>query len=93
MGKFIVYLTQKAKDDIAKHKKSGNKAVEIKIKKILEELKNHPFTGTGKPEQLKHDLAGKWTRRINQKDLMIYTVSNKTVTVNVLSAMGHYSDK
>lgn len=31
MGKFIVYLTQKAKDDIAKHKKSGNKAVEIKI--------------------------------------------------------------
>lgn len=47
MGKFIVLLTQEAKDDIAKHKKSGNKASETKIKKILEELKEHPYTGTG----------------------------------------------
>ena len=93
MGKFIVYLTQKAKDDIAKHKKSDNKASEIKIKKILEELKNHPYTGTGQPEKLKHDLSGKWSRRINQKDRMIYTVNNSTVVVDVISAMGHYSDK
>jgi len=93
MGKFIVYLTQKAKDDIAKHKKSDNKASEIKIKKILEELKNHPYTGTGQPEKLKHDLSGKWSRRINQKDRMIYTVDDSIVVVVVISAMGHYSDK
>ena len=93
MGKFIVYLTQKAKDDIAKHKKSGNKANETKIKKILEELKNHPYTGTGQPEKLKHDLSGKWSRRINQKDRMIYTVNNSTVVVDVIFAMGHYTDK
>ncbi|MFA7446618.1 MAG: Txe/YoeB family addiction module toxin [Flavobacteriaceae bacterium] len=72
MGKFIVLLTQKAKDDIAKHKKSGNKASETKIKKILEELKEHPYTGTGKPEQLKHVLANFWSRRINQKDRIIF---------------------
>ncbi len=93
MGKFIVYLTQKAKDDIAKHKKSGNKASETKIKKILEELKTHPYTGTGQPEQLKYELAGKWSRRINQKDRIIYTIDDNVVTVFVLSAMGHYADK
>ncbi|PKP51763.1 MAG: Txe/YoeB family addiction module toxin [Bacteroidetes bacterium HGW-Bacteroidetes-12] len=93
MGKFVVFLTQKAKDDIAKHKKSGNKAAETKIKKILEELKNHPTTGTGQPEQLKHELAGKWSRRINQKDRMVYSINNTTVVVDVISAIGHYADK
>lgn len=90
MGKFIVLLTQQAKDDIAKHKKSGNKVSEAKIKKILEELKENPFYGTGKPEQLKHQLRGFWSRRINQKDRIIYSVEEEVVTVEVVSAMGHY---
>lgn len=93
MGKFIVLLTQKAKDDITKHKKSGNKATETKIKKILEELKEHPYSGTGKPEQLKYDLIGFWSRRINQKDRLIYSVEEDIVTVEVVSAIGHYGDK
>lgn len=51
-------FTNKAKEDIAAHKKSGNKAVLNKLLKLLEELTEHPFTGTGKPEALKHNLAG-----------------------------------
>jgi toxin YoeB len=47
MGKFIVELTPKAKVDIAWHKKSGNKANKAKIKAFLNELKEHPYTGTG----------------------------------------------
>lgn len=43
MGKFIVELTEKALKDIALHKKSGDKSSEKKIKKILEELKEHPL--------------------------------------------------
>jgi len=93
MGEYIVYLTQQAIDDIAKHKKSGNKSAETKIKKILEELKVHPYTGTGQPEPLKYDLSGFWSRRINQRDRMIYSVSEATVTVEVISAMEHYADK
>lgn len=58
MGKFVVYLTPKAKKDFSKHKKSGNKSSEKKIKKILEELKVHPEAGTGKPEKLRNDLQG-----------------------------------
>ena len=84
MGKFVVLLTQNAKDDIAKHKKFGNKASETKIKKILEELKENPFTVTGKPELLKHELSGFWSRRINQKDRLIYSVEEEIVTVEVV---------
>lgn len=83
MGQFVIFLTSKAKADIAKHKKSGNKSVEKKIKTILNELKEHPYTGTGQPEQLKHELSGFWSRRINQKDRIIYSVEEEIVTVEV----------
>lgn len=93
MEKFIVVLTEKAKQDISLHKRSGNKVIERKIKSFPEELKVHPFSGTGQPESLKHELHGFWSRRINQKDRMIYSVNNKIVKVEVVSAMGHYFDK
>lgn len=93
MGKFRVIISENAILDIKKHLKSGNKASIKKIETILIELENHPFSGTGQPEKLKYDFAGKWSRRINQKDRMIYEVHEDVVTVDVLSAMGHYSDK
>jgi len=92
MGKYKVIIKPTAKRDIAKHKKSGNKSVKRKIIKILDELQEHPYSGTGKPEALKHELSGKWSRRINKKDRIIYTVHDQMVEVAVLSAMGHYSD-
>lgn len=53
MGKYKVIIKSTAKKDIAWHKKSGNQASKKKIIRILEELQEHPFTGTGKPEPLK----------------------------------------
>ncbi|PKP51761.1 MAG: Txe/YoeB family addiction module toxin [Bacteroidetes bacterium HGW-Bacteroidetes-12] len=93
MGKFRLKIEKAAQIDIKKHYKFGNKPTIKKLEQILKELSDHPTTGTGQPEQLKHELAGKWSRRINQKDSMIYTINNNTVTVQVLSAMGHYLDK
>jgi toxin YoeB len=93
MGKFRVALTDQAKLDIGKHFKSGNQSSIKKIEQILKELAIHPFTGVGQPEALKHDLKGFWSRRINQKDRMIYSVDNSLVTVEVISAIGHYGDK
>jgi toxin YoeB len=81
-------FTDKAKEDIEVHKKAGNKAVLNKLLKLLEELSEHPFTGTGKPEVLKHSLSGCWSRRINQEHRLVYEVSDDTVIV--LSAKGHY---
>jgi toxin YoeB len=81
-------FTGKAKEDIEAHKKAGNKAVLNKLLKLLEELSEHPFTGTGKPEALKHGLSGCWSRRINQEHRLVYEVSDNIVVV--LSAKGHY---
>lgn len=74
--------------DIATHKKAGNKAVLNKILTFSEELAEHPFTGTGKPEPLKHNLSGLWSRRINKEHRLVYEVENDTVFI--LSAFGHY---
>ncbi len=93
MGQFRVKVEDLAKKHIAKHSQSGKKSVIKKIERILYELSEHPYVGTGNPEQLKYELTGFWSRRINQKDRMIYKVEEDIVTVYVVSAMGHYDDK
>lgn len=55
---YRIDFTNQAQKDIDFHKKSGNKAVLKKINTLLYELTEHPFVGTGKPEQLKHNLTG-----------------------------------
>ena len=81
-------FTDKANEDIDFHKKSGNKSVLKKLLTLLNELTGHPFTGTGKPEPLKHNLSGMWSRRISGEHRLIYEVEEDTVVV--LSAKGHY---
>lgn len=93
MGQYIIQLTDEAKADLKKHKKVGNKATLTKINKIFEELENHPFEGIGHPEPLKYELFGFWSRRINQKDRIVYQLIDKTIVVEVVSAIGHYGDK
>jgi toxin YoeB len=93
MGKFRLEITDLAKKQIAKHIKSGNQASIKKIEKILIELSETPYKGVGKPEALKENLTGFWLRQINEKDLLIDSVNENLVLVDVISAMGHYSDK
>ncbi len=90
---YTLDFTDKSKKDIQKIKKSGNKALYKKLTILLEELIEHPFTGTGNPEQLKHKLFGYWSRRISKEHRLIYSVNDSVVTVTILSALGHYSDK
>lgn len=86
-------FTDEAILDIERHKKSGDKAVLRKIDKLLNELREHPRTGTEQPELLKYDLAGYYSRRINREHRLIYEIKEKIVTVFVLSAHSHYGDK
>ena len=90
MGKYIIELSPAAEKDLKAHKKAGNRANIKKLENIFKELSITPYEGTGKPEALKHELTGFWSRRINQKDRLIYQVSEQIVTVLVISAMGHY---
>ena len=90
MGKYQIIIKATAEKDLSKHKKSGDLASIKKIIKILNELKDQPYTGSGNPEPLKFELSGYWSRRINKKDRLIYEVHDDIVTVVVVSALGHY---
>ena len=90
---YTLDFSKTALKDIEKHKKSGDKATLKKIEKLLNELMEHPTTGTGQPEMLKHDLAGLYSRRINKKHRLVYSINEQVVTVYVLSAWSHYGDK
>jgi toxin YoeB len=85
---YVLQFSQKMDEDLLFHKKSGNKAILRKIVAFLEEIEEHPFSGTGKPEQLKHDLSGKWSRRINKEHRLVYEVFESIVKIH--SAKGHY---
>lgn len=93
MGKFRLEVTDIAKKQIEKHYKFGDKASLKRLDIILLELTNHPYAGVGNPEQLKDHLSGFWSRRLNQKDRLVYSVDENLVVVDVISAMGHYNDK
>lgn len=93
MGKYQIILKSAAEKDLLKHKKSGNLSNLKKIQAIFRDLENHPFEGIGNPEPLKYSLSGLWSRRINQKDRLIYEVNDNTISVYVISAMGHYNDR
>lgn len=93
MIRYEITLKPKALDDLKKLKKSGKKIALKKIEKLLGELEEHPTTGTGQVEQLKGDLTGYWSRRIDKKNRLVYSIEDEIVTVVVISAMGHYGDR
>lgn len=90
---YTIKFTPEAISDIEFHKKSGDKATLKKISTLLIELAEHPTTGTGQPEELKYDLSGCWSRRINQKHRLVYSIEETQVIVEILQAAGHYNDK
>ena len=71
MARFRVIIRKTAEEHIRAIYKSGDKSSINKIKTIIQDLEEHPFEGVGKPEALKYDLKGYWSRRVNQKDRLI----------------------
>ena len=90
---YTLHITVQAKKDIAFLKKNAGKAATKKIEKFLLELIEHPKTGTGQVEQLKGERQGQWSRRIDKKNRLIYTIDDEIVTIEVISARGHYDAK
>ena len=76
----IVYLSP-AQADLAYWKKSGNKAIQQRIGKLIQSISETPFDGIGKPEPLKHDFAGWWSRRINEEHRLVYRVEETQITI------------
>lgn len=85
-------FTDEARKSIA-HFKRSNQAAYRKIEKFLEELLDHPRTGTGHPEPLAGSGDITYSRRINKKDRLVYDIYDNIITVLVITAEGHYTDK
>lgn len=89
---YIIKYMPQAEEDLKRLRKSEPKSFE-KAVKLLNELIDNPYTGTGKPHPLTGDRAGQWSRRITQKHRLVYTVNDNEIRVLVLAAYGHYDDK
>ncbi|EGC19172.1 type II toxin-antitoxin system YoeB family toxin [Prevotella multiformis] len=84
-------FTVQSQKEIAKLRKSDIQAYK-KLKLLLAELREHPYTGTGHPHQLRY-IDGIWSRELDKKNRIRYMVNDTTIVVLVLSALGHYDDK
>ena len=85
-----IKYSDKALEDIEYWKKIGTESEQKKITALITGIEKEPFHGIGKPEALKYDLSGKWSRRINEKHRIIYQITDY---IEILSLRGHYSDK
>lgn len=72
--------------------RSNDKKLHKNLCKIIQEMqRNDPTKGLGKPEPLKHNLSGFWSRRLSQKDRLIYKFDDKSI--NIFAIAGHYSPR
>lgn len=84
----IIYLPL-ALEHLDYWRKSGNKQVQKKISLLLNDILKHPYEGLGKPEALKYELTGSWSRRITNEHRLVYQVMpNNTIEIQRLK--GHY---
>ena len=87
-----IVFSKKAQNDILIWNKSGKKKILKKISELLRDIQRSPYEGIGKPEQLKHNLSGVWSRRIDKEHRLVYEIiDEKTIEIlNILSVKGHY---
>lgn len=90
--KYQIAFSKKSVETIANYKKT-NIAAYKKVIKLIEELKEHPRTGTGHPEALVGGNGITYSRSINKKDRLVYDIYDQMVTVLIISAKGHYNEK
>jgi toxin YoeB len=60
----------------------------LRIVKLIKEVQRNAFEGTGKPEPLKHELSGCWSRRIDHEHRLVYQVNENTI--RILACRYHY---
>lgn len=88
---YRIILSEQARKDYLYFSQSGNRAILNKIKNLLEDIAAHPYEGIGKPESLRYELAGKWSRRINSEHRLVYSVHDDRIEVYIFSMKYHYS--
>lgn len=75
-----VLFTPTAQEDFDFWVKTNPKIVK-RIEHLIEDIQKTPFTGIGKPELLKHDKSGYWSRRITSEHRLVYKIAKDTLFV------------
>jgi toxin YoeB len=83
-----VILHQHALRDLKEWARENPRVLK-RIFELIEDIQRQPFSGLGKPEPLKHELAGYWSRRITDSDRIVYKVQDASVFI--ASCKGHYT--
>lgn len=88
---YVIVFTMQAQKDVVALQKHNPQLIK-KLAKLLEELREHPRTGTGQVEQLRHFENETWSRRLNREHRLVYEIHEKEILVLIVSAYGHYSE-
>lgn len=83
----MIKFTDDAWQDYVSWQREDKKILK-RINRLIEDIKRHPFEGIGKPEPLKYDFTGAWSRRITDEHRLIYIVENDVI--GFLSFRDHY---
>lgn len=82
-----IILSEKAWEDYLYWQNTDNKIFK-KINKLIKDITRTPYQGMGKPEPLKHELSGYWSRRINPEHRLVYKVKDEAL--EVFACRHHY---
>jgi toxin YoeB len=86
-----LFESEEAQTDKTRIKKSFFFFSQNRLKRMVEEMLETPYEGIGKPEALKYDLTGFWSRRLTDKERVVYYVENNAVYI--VRYLSHYNDK
>ncbi len=87
--KYTIELTANARADLASWLKS-DKSVVKRIHSLFANMQESPYTGLGHPEPLRYELSGCYSRRIDKKNRIVYSVDDCTRTIYVRQLRYHY---
>ena len=87
-GSFKIKFTDLALEHLDFWQKTGQKAHLKRIEKLIESIRETPTSGIGKPEMLKYNLGGNYSRRIDKEHRIIYRIEDYTIFI--ISMKGHY---
>ena len=86
---YTISFSEEAREDFKELQKGAPQAIS-KLSKLLEEIREHPRTGSGHVEVLKGYDGNVYSRRITKEHRLIYRIYDNTVEVLILSTYGHY---
>lgn len=88
---YRINFSDTARKDLKKL--ADNQQIRRKLEHLLEEIRQHPRQGTGQVEPLRHYTTETWSRRLDKKNRMIYSIDEENRSITVLALMGHYDDR